>query len=312
MAAPKTQAPIKVVSIGLGAIGTAALEHCLRHGPFEVVAAVDPAKGGESVAGIQVLSDIVELATVDADVALVATGSSLISIRDQLERACESGHDVVSTCEELAYPWLGANEEVATRLDEIACQSDKTILGCGVNPGFVMDVMPAMLGTATLSPRSVTVERRADLSRRREQLRQKCGVGMNEVAWRREAVQLGHRGLVESAYLCAIGLGWHPKDVEFNRDPVVGEGSVVKGIHETAELNTEEGGRVTLELVFEMDGQDSDRITIDGSPPLEVVFEAGVHGERATVARFVSSARVVRSLPAGIRLPIEVPSWTGS
>ena len=301
----------RVVCVGLGAIGQAALEECLRRDDIEVVGAVDPARGGEDFAGINVLGSIEELDEAIGDVAIVATGSDVGRVAADAARLTEFGLHVVSSCEGLVYPWLH-HAGAATQLDEAARGNERVVVGTGVNPGFVMDALPVMALSVCISPRALTVSRNVDLDRRRPQLPAKLGVGATESDWHRqaEAGGLGHAGLEESAALCAIGAGWPVEDVRFERSPLGEDGRVV-GIREVASVDAGEGRSVRLELVFRLGGEDVDRVDVEGEAGIAVTLQ-GVHGDRATVARLVQAATVVASVPAGLRLPIELPAWSGN
>ena len=80
-------------------------------------------------------------------VMLHATGSRLDKVEGELAQALAAGLSVASTCEELAFPWL-RNREIAERLDRLAEKKKVALLGTGVNPGFVMDRLPGLLGQA--------------------------------------------------------------------------------------------------------------------------------------------------------------------
>jgi hypothetical protein len=300
----------RVVIVGLGPIGRGAAVACSQASDLVVVGAIDPAHAGEEVGGV-VVRGVEHADELSGDVALVATATSLDAISADLERLVSAGLHVVSTCEELAYPWR-ERTETARRLDDAARANGVAVLGVGVNPGFVMDVVPALPLTASLDARFVSVSRRVDLSRRRPQLRKKLGVGLAVAEWERDAERrtLGHVGLVESAILCALALGSERESVTFRREPILRTDRIVNGVRERAELEAEDGRAVELELVFEEDGADVDVIEVRGRPDIRVVFEGGVQGDDATVARLVSGARIVGTLPPGLRLPIEAPPWS--
>src|SRR5262249_58978920 len=100
-------------------------------------------------------------------VVLHATGSSLPAVAEQLLAAVKDGHPVVSTCEELAFPWM-RHPDLAERLERAAQRSGVSVLGTGVNPGFVLDRLAVTLGQ-TLGPvRHVLAPRGGDPRRRRE------------------------------------------------------------------------------------------------------------------------------------------------
>src|SRR3982750_2761412 len=108
---------IRVVCYGLGPIGLGIARLALERPGIELVGAIDldPEKigrdlgvlaGGPAEAGVIVRGDAAAtLAGARPDVVLHATSSSLANVADQLVLAAEAGADVVSTCEELAYPW---------------------------------------------------------------------------------------------------------------------------------------------------------------------------------------------------------------
>jgi 4-hydroxy-tetrahydrodipicolinate reductase len=281
----------------------------LRTSDFELIGAVDPRMEGTKVGGVPVGSTLSVLYEIQADVAFVTTSSSIRAAAKELEAAVRSGCDVLTTCEEMAFPWV-AEPAIADHLDRVAKASQVRLLGCGVNPGFLMDALPVMLSGACVDVTSIRVARSVDLARRRPQLAEKLGTGLDEGSWRRRArdVEFGHRGLVESAWLCAIGAGWTVRSHVFDRSPVLRDGTVV-GVSEVVDLRAAEDRSVRLELRFEVGGTDGDSIAIDGRPPLRVVFEGGVQGDDATVARLMNCARSVHTLPSGLRLPIEIPAW---
>jgi 4-hydroxy-tetrahydrodipicolinate reductase len=312
MSPPKTAAqaaPVRIISVGVGAIGRLALEEAARRGEFAVVGAVDPLRAGDSIGGVEVVGELADLEGA-ADVAIVATGSSLAAVAAPIEAAVTGGLSVVSTCEALTYPWL-SDARLAQRLDEVARENEVAILGCGVNPGFTMDVLPAHMVGASSSVSSVTVTRRVDLAQRRIQLQQKLGARLSVEEWEQRAARdgFGHVGLVESAQLCAVTLGWTVGEVVFAREPVVLDGWVV-GVRETARATDTENRTLSLTLVFEIDGVDEDTVEIEGNPGARLRIEGGLHGDAATVARMFHAATVVRSLPPGLRLPIEAPAWS--
>jgi hypothetical protein len=187
-------------------------------------------------------------------------------------------------------------------------RSERTVVSAGVNPGFVMDLLPVFLCGAVFHPKTLHARRSVDLSRRRSRLREKLGVGMNVEAWEAAggARTFGHVGLVESAHLCAAGLGWEPLESSFSRESIVSAGSVV-GVREAARLTAAGGRTVSLDLEFKLGAKDEDSIDLDADPPLHICATGGVHGDSATVARILHATRHVKRMASGLRLPVEVP-----
>ena len=55
-----------------------------------------------------------------------------------------AGSNIISICEELSYPY-GKHPELATKIDKLAKDYKVTVLGTGVNPGFLMDALPLFI-----------------------------------------------------------------------------------------------------------------------------------------------------------------------
>ena len=124
----ETVEPIRVVQMGLGAVGCGIAQAALGRSQLRMVGAidVDPAKvgkdlgeflGSDSTLGVPVAASPGDVLGAQAvDVVLQATGSHIPDVVDQLKELAEAGCNVVSTCEELAYPWL-RHPELAREID---------------------------------------------------------------------------------------------------------------------------------------------------------------------------------------------------
>jgi 4-hydroxy-tetrahydrodipicolinate reductase len=254
-------------------------------------------------------------------VLLHATGSRLPQVMDQLLEAVEEGHSVVSTCEELAFPYL-KHEALAAKLDRAATKAGVSVLGTGVNPGFVLDRLVASLGQVVGPVRHVKAERIVDARTRREALQRKIGAGLSEEEFLRlvDEDQLGHVGLLESAALAALGLGLDCDDFEEEIAPVIAEEDVkgaafavkagqVAGISQTA-IGTEEGQeRVRLELTIAVGAEPpGDRIWIDADPKVELEIKGGVAGDSATAHLVVNAAPRLSAAEPGLLTVLELPA----
>src|SRR5438128_11668383 len=173
--------------MGLGAIGRGIARCALQKHDLEIVAAIDldPHRVGRK------LSDVVdgptpevvigsdagaEMRKAQGGILLHATGSRLDRIEGELAQALTAGLCIVSTCEELSYPWL-RHPEIAERLDRIAERRKVALLGTGVNPGFVLDRLPATLGNVVGRVDRVQARRIVDARTRRLPLQREVGAG---------------------------------------------------------------------------------------------------------------------------------------
>jgi hypothetical protein len=108
---------IKVVQYGVGPIGAELVRYAPRKEGIKIVGAIDIDKkevgkdSGELTTGKNLgisVTDQVDrlLARTKPDVVLHSTGSYLKDVRPQLLKIINAGVDLISTCEELAYPFL--------------------------------------------------------------------------------------------------------------------------------------------------------------------------------------------------------------
>jgi 4-hydroxy-tetrahydrodipicolinate reductase len=320
---------VRVAIVGLGAIGREVLKAVKARAGLALTAVVDaaPALVGQDAGeiagigpcGVKVVATSGEaFATGQVDVALVLTSSGVAEIMPTIDAAAAAGVDVVSTCEDLAYADLSA-PELARQLDARARAGGITVLGTGVNPGFVMDRLPLTLAAACVRVDAVRVERVVDAAKRRAPLRAKVGADLTVEEFEAgvAARRLGHRGLPESCALVALGLGVKLDEVKNTIGPVVATADNpragiapgrVAGLRQSAVGLR--GGReiVRLDLEMSVSAPDPhDRIVIDGDPPLDVLVRGGTHGDRGTVGTAVSAIPAVVVASPGLKTILDLP-----
>lgn len=315
---------IRTLLFGLGPIGAGIGRLAAERDEIELVGAVDkaPGKAGKP------LYDVLGCAgrsgapnpTIEADaqraladthpqVVLHATGSYLPDVLPQLMACARAGANVVSTCEELSYPWV-RYPEPAKRLDSEAKARGVTVLGTGVNPGFVLDALAAALSGACRRVERVRLARIVDVSTRREQLQRKVGVGLtlDEFHARVATGRFGHVGLKESCWLVAEALGWRLETLDETIEPVADAGGRAAGMRQTA-IGTL-GGRTVIEALVQMStnvDDPHDEIELTGTPPVRMVIEGGVPGDQATAAVIVNAARRVIDQAPGLITMLDLP-----
>jgi len=304
---------IPVVVIGLGEVGRAIAARVLAHPELRLVGAVDAAKGiagrkleellGAPAAGLTVAADAAApLAAARGGVAILATTSSFDQALPAIQRAVRAGCSVVSTCEELAWPWLH-HEAAADALHELCEKQGVAVVGTGVNPGFALDRLPAFLAQVAGEVRHVRGLRVVDLASRRDALRRKVGVGLSEEAFEKadERGEVGHVGLAESAALAAAGCGLEVDEVEEELVPLLAEEVAhglergqVAGVQQVVRAFSEGREVVRLELIIAFGAEHPrDEVEIDADPPLRAVVPGGIPGEAATVNAVVHAALAI-------------------
>jgi 2,4-diaminopentanoate dehydrogenase len=318
---------IPVVVLGLGHIGRAIARATLEKPELHLAGVVDPARQGErleevlaSPAPNLVVADEPDRAYAKAagGVALLATGSSFEAVLPELERAVRAGLSVVSTCEELAYPWL-KYEERAEALDELCESREVACVGLGVNPGFALDRLPAFLSQVTGPVRHLRALRVQDLARRRASLQRKVGAGLSEEQFHAAADrgELGHIGLAESAMLAALGCGFEIDEVEEELVPLIAEedhdslpvrAGQVAGLRQLARGFVDGAERVQLELVIAAGAENPrDEVELDARPFLRLRVEGGLPGDEATAWAVVNAAPAVTML-RGLITVLDLPA----
>lgn len=332
-ATPTTDGQVPVVVMGLGVIGQAIAQAALRNDEVALVGAVDvnPAWTGMPLAhllrtpaprNLLVVPELDALGTLpEGTVLLLATGSRFVKVLPQLHDAVERGLHVVSTCEELAFPWLKSPDE-AQKLSRKAERHGVSVLGTGVNPGFMMDRLPAVLGQSLGRVRRAQVTRRVDVRSRRQALQRKVGAGLSEDEFFGlvDREQVGHVGLIESCALCALGLGMDCDDFEEEIVPVIAQEAIqggafavrpgqVAGLSQTVTGMSEGRELVRLELVLAMGlDEPGDRILLDADAPLEVTLQGGAEGDAATAYLVVNAAPRLSAAEPGLMTVLDLPA----
>ncbi len=322
---------IPVVVYGLGPIGRRLTARLIAMDSVcTIVASVDLAPDEVVPELREVLDDGTDLrvsATLDAAVSgwegrpgvvVHATGSRLEGVAPQLIECIERGWNVLSTCEELSYP-QGVDAALARRLDDAAGCHGVTVLGAGINPGFLMDALPVVLALATSQVVAVSVRRRVNTDERRKPLQQKAGVGMTEEEFELLARTggIGHVGLRQSASLLASGLGWEVERYEESIVPVIAQDSVdtplgripargVIGQHQHARAHCHGGGVVNYDLEMSAGAENLDEIDLFGRPEIHQQIRGGVNGDHGTVAVITNLVPAVERARPGLLTMVDL------
>jgi len=260
----------------------------------------------------------------DAHVVVHTTNSYFDLFTDQVLEILAAGFDIVSTSEELSFPWIHhADQE--TRTDAAAKAAGKTVLGTGVNPGFLMDSLPLFITSIALRVDHINVSRVINASKRRGPFQAKIGAGMtvDEFNAKMAEGRMGHVGLPESTAMLFDTLGKKLIAFETRVEPVVATERVateffdvrpgqVRGLHQTGHASTEDGEFVSLDFRAALDEEpDGDTITIKGRPDMTVSLNR-TNGDLATVAIAVNDMRRTKEAAPGLVTMRDLPIVTAS
>ena len=323
---------IRVVQYGVGPIGASIVRLMRQKQALVIVGAIDkdPEKAGRDLGelvgaedapwGVKVSADPAEVLSHPVDVVVHTTSSFLTDVSGQLMECLEAGACVVSTCEELSYPFR-KHPELAAKLDETARESGVTILGTGVNPGFVMDKLVLGLSAACQRVDHAKAIRIVDAARRRLPLQRKVGAGLTVEEFQKRVTEgtVKHVGLPESVAMLSDGLGLDVDTITETIEPVVAteplrtdsleiQAGQVTGIHQVARGMCRGEEKVYLELNMYVGAKDaSDTIHLSGEPKLTMVIPGGTHGDLATASITVNAIPALLAAPAGLRTARDLP-----
>lgn len=322
---------IDTVHVGLGPLGQKMVKYTLERGCFKIVGAVDPDpnKAGRDLGelcgikplGITVRSTLAEaLAKRSADVALLTTVSSLVALESQVAELAQAGLNIVSTCEELFFPWK-TNPEVAGRINRMCLENSVACVGTGVNPGYLMDLLPTFLTGLCQNVRKVEVWRIQDASVRRIPFQQKIGAGLTleEFEAKKKTGTLRHVGLSESMDFIAQRLGWKLDRSTETLEPVIAENEIDSGYKPIAKgmaCGVQQVGRsfvgdrevITLNFRAAVgEGESYDQVHIDGEPAIQSRIDGGVNGDIATCAITLNAVRSILQTTPGLKTMAEIP-----
>lgn len=331
--------PIRVVIWGFGAMGSGMARMMLSKRGFEITGVCDlhPKRVGKPISEVLNQSlpshqDVIIQADIDSlihkdrcDICLLATDSFTKKAFPKLKFILERGVNVISTAEEMAYP--KANEPALTmELDRIAKAHGVTVLGTGINPGMMMDVLVLMMTGVMADVQQIKVARVNSLSPFGETVMEEQGVGKSieeyhELVSKGELA--GHVGFKESAHMICDGLGLTDITFEQSMKPIItdidrkspygfAKQGHVAGIDMEASVSHQ--GKLFLELRHPQQIEPQlggvftgDYIDITGNPHVHLSVKPEIDGGIGTIAICVNMIpHVINSRP-GLKTMIDLP-----
>ena len=329
--------PFRVIQIGFGTLGKWIAKAIIERENLDLVAVVDidPALQGKSVEELlnldrktstkireNLTSTLDELQGNPPDVAVVATASHLQKIKSTISTCLQRGMDVISLCEELSFPYE-RHPQLSKELHDLALKEDKTLLGTGINPGFLMDLLPILLTAPCQRVDRVHVTRNMNSSTRRDAFQKKVGTGMTEGDFK-EAIATkvitGHVGLVESIRMIGAALNIQLDHVEeFPPEPVIATKKIVttyttvhpgqvRGLKSRGVGQKEGETIITLDFNAYADASPAyDEVRIEGVPNIQQRIEGGMPGDEGTVGMLINLVPLVISAPSGLLTMKDIP-----
>jgi 4-hydroxy-tetrahydrodipicolinate reductase len=327
--------PIKIVSYGIGVIGRRLANHLLTKKGIEIVGAIDinpdiVGKDLGEVLGANKLGVIISnntdeiLSTTKPDIVCHTTMSYLRQTYEQFEQILKHGVNIVSTCEELAYPYATQEgSEYAKKLDIIAKESGGTLLGTGINPGFLMDTLPIFLTGVCTRVDDIYITRQMDAATRRIPFQKKIGAGLSVEEFRNKIDNheiTGHVGLEQSIQMIADAVGWDIDEIKVDQvQPVILDHDVKsdaikvpKGYNAGSmqmAYGMKDGERlITMDFRAYIGApEEFDSVRIRGEPPINEKTSPCVHGDFGTIAITANMIPQVINSEPGLKTMVDLP-----
>ena len=298
---------------------------------------IHPARAGKSIfellkvergarADVVVSPDIETVAARGAaDICVIATDSFTKKAFPKIKLVVENGINAISTAEEMSYP-RAQNPELADEMDRLAKANGVSILGTGINPGLMMDLLAICLTGCMTDVESVQCRRVNSLSPFGPAVMEEQGVGITVAAFEAGVADgslAGHVGFAESVGMIAEALGWNVERFEQQMKPIVtsvdrkspygfAKAGDVAGVNMTGQAYVD--GEVKIDMIHpqqiepEMEGTHTgDYIVLKGTPEVNMAIRPEVDGGIGTIAMLVNMIPHVINAKPGLKTMLDLP-----
>lgn len=324
---------VKVIIWGLGAMGGGMADMLLKKKGVDIVGAVgrgdkigksmydyiETPRGDRPDVIIGTPEDVIREKC--ADVVLTATDSFTKNAFDRLKFCLEKKINVVSSAEEMAYP-KAQNPELAAELDRIAKENGVSIIGTGINPGLIMDLLVITMTGCCETVDHIISRRVNSLSPFGPVVMEEQGIGVTPEEFKTKHLS-GHVGFPESVNMITDALGWKLEKVTQSMDPIFTDvdrkskyGFAAAG--NVAGVAMKANGYVDGEVKIEMDHpqqiepeqvgvQTGDYVIIKGTPNINLANTPEVPGGIGTIAMCVNTIPQIINAKPGLHTMITIP-----
>ena len=325
---------VKVIIWGLGAMGGGMADMLLKKKGVDIVGVVgrgekvgksmydfiETPRGNRPDVIIGTPEDVIKEKC--ADVVLTCTDSFTKTAFDRLKFCLEKKINVVSSAEEMAYP-QAQSPELAAELDKIAKENGVSIIGTGINPGLIMDLLVVTMTGCCESVDHIISRRVNSLSPFGPVVMEEQGIGVTLEEFRTKHLS-GHVGFHESVQMIADAIGWKlDGPITQTMDPIVTDvdrkskyGFAKAG--NVAGVDMRAKGVVNGEVKIEMEHpqqiepeqvgvQTGDYVIIKGTPNINLANMPEVPGGIGTIAMCVNMIPNIINARPGLHTMITLP-----
>ncbi len=261
----------------------------------------------------------------EVDIVILATTSWTSEQMPDLKKIIEAGINCISIAEEMSDA-EAQNPELSKQIDELAKIHGVSVLGTGVNPGFVLDLLVVALTGGNHSVERIEASRVNDLSPYGPTVMKTQGVGSTPEEFRAGVANgsiVGHVGFPESIHMISEALGLGVDRIEETREPIIS-----KVYRETPHVKVEpgmvagcshigigyRGEKEVVKLIHpqqiypHLENQDTgDYINIYGKPEVHMAIKPEIAGGVATMGIAVNMIPHVVAASPGLKRMIDLP-----
>jgi len=328
---------IRVVVLGTGQMGSGIARLLLEKQGLELVGiyarraernGLDLGRliGLDKELGICVSNDLdYTLERTQPHIAIQATCSRVDNAKGEITTLVRHGVHVISIAEEMAFPAV-CSPAFTEEIHWAATANGVAVLGTGINPGFILDLLVITLSGVCADIESITAKRVNDLSPYGPSVLTSQGVGLSPEAFQtglNNKTIVGHIGFTESMHMIASALGWEIERIEEKREAIVAqvrretpfisvEPGQVAGCHHTAVAYWE--GKPVITLIHPqqihpiLEGVETgDYIEIKGTPNISLSGSPEIPGGQATCALAVNMIPRVLAASPGLHSMADLP-----
>jgi 4-hydroxy-tetrahydrodipicolinate reductase len=258
-------------------------------------------------------------------IAIQATCSRLADAWEEITTLVGHGVHVISIAEEMAYPAC-ASAQRSDELHRLAVAHGVSILGTGVNPGFVLDLLIIALTGICARIDSIIGTRVNDLSPYGPTVLRSQGVGLTPQQFAvglQEGTVVGHIGFQESVHMIARAVGWEIPRIVETRAPIIARvarqtpfvnvapGEVAGCLHQAVAYRDDKA-LITLihpqQVQPQREGiETGDTIEIHGEPHVHLAGSPEIPGGAATVALAVNMIPHMLNASPGLHTMADLP-----
>lgn len=323
-----------VIQVGLGAIGKRILKLLIERENIDLIGVIDIDPNLQNkklsevlkfpnISEIRVESNLQQLLDrKQADIVIISTSTSLKKVAPTIIEAVKAGSNIISICEELSYPFEYF-PELSVEIDDLAKANNVSVVGTGINPGFLMDLLPIILTAPCQTVQKISITRMMNSANRRIPFQKKIGTGLSVEEFGQKIADkeiTGHVGLTQSIQMIMSALGlpsdkiidFPPRAVLAEKDLATSYCTIPKGfvcgLQSKAVARKEGNDIITLDFTaYAGDHEEFDSIVVEGIPRISQKIDGGVHGDLGTVAMVVNLIPKVFFAPSGLLTMKDIP-----